>query len=319
MKNLDKLKRILRESEGDEQRLEALLEVLTTYKNKDFVEGWKVGTEALELAVKTENREGVARAHEGLATLLWKLAEYTASIEHFEQALDQYLGLGNLYAVARCYSGMGIIFGTLEEYRTAIDYFEEGLSAARRSERYHFAATITGNIGHVNFLYGKYDDSLACFKHSLEVYEELEDTEGTANIYGGMAGIYVYRGEYDQGLELVKKALALHERTGHSHGIAICMMNIGNALHKMGRLEQAKTQYERALSYVKSISLKTCEFDIVKNLSSVCSDLGHEEESAEYLRLYMDGKKEEKKLSVKQKSYQFKQRQMIRYMQDGNM
>ena len=315
---MDELERILQEAKGDEQRLEALLNVLASYKNKGFVEGWKVGVEALELAVKTENRKGTARAHEGLATVLWKLAEYSSSIEHFEQALDQYLGLGDLYAVARCYCGMGIISGTLEEYRTAIDYFEEGLSAARRSERHHFAATITGNIGHVNFLYGKYDDALACFQYSLEFYEEENEVEGIANMYGGMAGVYVYQGQYDQGLELVKKALALHQKTGHSHGIGTCMMNIGNALHKMGRLEEARTQLQSALKYARSMSLRTCEFDAVKNLSSVCAELGLEEESAEYLRHYMEGQKEEEKLSVKRKNEQFKQRQVIRHMQAGD-
>lgn len=314
MEELHTLERILGEPEGDEQRLEALLAALLFHKNADFVEGWKVGTEALELATGIGQREGVARAHEGLAAVLWKLAEYSMSIEHFEQALDQYLGLGDLHGVARCYCGMGIISGTLEEYRTAIDYFEEGLSAARRSERHHLAATITSNIGHVNFNFGRYDDALNCFEHALNVYEELNETQGIANVYGGMAGVHVYRGDYDLGLELVRKSLVLHKQVDHARGIAVSMMNIGNALHKKGKLEKARTEFKSALSYARSINLKMIEYDVLKNLSSVCSELGQEEESAQYLRLYMNGQKEEEKASVKRKNEQFRQRQTIRQM-----
>ena len=57
------------------------------------------------------------------------------------------------------------------------------------------------------------------------------------------------------------------------------------------------------------------EYDILKNLSEVCSDLGEEELASEYLNLYIDGQKEENAQSVKRKNDQFKQRQMIRELQ----
>ena len=315
MENSHNLDLKLEEAEDSKQRLAAMLELLLVYKNENFVEGWKVGNDALNLATELDNREGVAAANEGLANVLWKLAEFSTSIEHFEKALDQYLGLGDLHGAARCYCGMGIISGSLEEYRTSIEYFEEGLSAARRSNRHQLAATITSNIGHVNFNLGRYDEAMKCFNYSLAFYGEIDETQGIANVYGGMAGVHIYLGEYDKGLDLVKKSITLHKKAGHARGIAVSMMNLGNAYQRKGKLELAKTEFKSALNYTRSINLKMIEYDILKELSAVCSNLGQEEESAAYLKLYMDGQNEEKKRSVKRKNEQFKQRQMIRQMQ----
>jgi len=298
-------------------RLNTLLENLNIHKDENFVEGWRIGIDALDLATEIGSRSGMAQAHEGLANVLWKLAEYSQSIEHFELALDKFLGMGDLYGVARCYCGMGIISGTLEDYRTALEYFEDGLSASRRCAKHQMAATITGNIGHVYFNLGRYDEAMKCFAHGLEFYDELEHPNGSANMLGGMAGVHVYLGEYDKGLELAEKALNLHKKAGQTRGIAVSMMNIGSALQRKGKLELAKTQFKSALNYTRSINLKMNEYEVLKNLSSVCSDLGQEEESVEYLRLYMDGQKEENQLSVKRKNDQFKQRQMIRHMQSS--
>jgi len=301
--------------EGASKKLTAMLEALTVHKEKNFVEGWKVGIDALDLATEIDSRSGMAQAHEGLANVLWKLAEYSQSIEHFELALDKFLGMGDLYGVARCYCGMGIISATLEEYRTALEYFEDGLSASRRSAKHQFAATITGNIGHVYFNLGRYGEAMKCFAHGLEFYDELEQPHNSGNMLGGMAGVHVYLGEYDKGLELAEKALNLHKKAGQTRGIAVSMMNIGIALQRKGKLELAKTEFKSALNYAQSINLKMNEYEVLKNLSSVCSDLGEEEESVKYLKLYMDGQKEENKLSVKRKNEHFKQRQIIRKMQ----
>ncbi|TNF25062.1 MAG: tetratricopeptide repeat protein [Bacteroidetes bacterium] len=312
---IDRLERELEHADGDEKRLELLLDLVYQLKDEEFVEGWKRANEALDIAERLNDRAACARALEGLANILWKLAEFSQSISQFERALDKYLGMGDLYGVARCYCGMGIISGSMEEYRTSLEYFEEGLSAARRAGRAHLSATITGNIGHVYFNLGRYHDAMECFQHGLNFYTETNDAQGTANMLGGMAGIHVFQGEYGKGLELVRRALVLHKQEKHKRGIAVSLMNIGLALQKMGKLQQARTELKSALNYARSIGLKMSEYETLKHLSQVCSELGFEEEASQYLRLYMDGQKEENKENVKRKNEQFRQRQLIRELQ----
>lgn len=308
----------LKEATTGRQRLEALLELVSINTNDDFVEGWKYGREALSLALGFKDREAEAKALEGMANCLWKLAEFTQALENFESALDKYLSLGNLYGAARCYCDLGVISGIMEDLRMALEYFEDGLSAARRSDRPHLAATLTGNIGHVYFKMGRYDDAMKCFDHGLQYYKQIEEDHGVANMLGGMAGIHVYRGEFDLGLEIVRRSLELQKRVKHHRGIAVTMGNIGQTLQKMGKLEDAFNEYKRALNYARSFQLKVTESEMLKALSSVCSSLGKEEAAQHYLEQYMEGQTEEKKLAVKQKNEQFSQRQMIRDLQSKN-
>lgn len=294
------------------ERLSVLLLLVDENVINDYVEGWKYSTEAVELAEQVGDRTTLAKAHDALANYLWKLGEYTEALDHFEIAIDNFLGLGDLHAVARCYCGMGIIYGVLQEYRTALEYFEEGLSAARRVGKDQLAATLTGNIGHVYFKFGRYNDAINCFQHSLDYYKEVDNPHGSANMISGMAGIYVYQGEYAKGLELVRRSLELHRKAKHPRGIAVTMMNVGIALQKMGKLEEAKKELKSALNYARSINFKPTEHDALKALSEVCLELGQEEESAKYLNLYMEGEKEEKTLAVKRKTEQFRKRQEIK-------
>lgn len=314
--NIMELEKELANASVAEHRLSILLQLLHSVKETEYVDGWKYGIEALELANKLRDRESIAQAHEGLANCLWKLAEYAEALERYEVALDNYLSQGDLHGAARCYCGMGIVLGTLENYRGALDHFDDGLSAAKRAGKHELAATLVGNIGHIYFNLGNYPDAMKCFQNSYEFCKESGSSSGAANMLGGMAGIHVYQGEHHKGLELVRRGLLLHKEDGNVRGVAVAMMNIGISLQKMGKLKQAKKELKSALNYARSIDLKMTEHSILKILSEVCSQLEEHNEANKYLELYLDAQHDEKKLAVQRKSEQFRQRQMIREMQD---
>lgn len=317
--NTIQLERELANAKDDKERLSILLQLLNNVKESEYVDGWKYGSEALELAVELEDRIGVARSHEGLANCLWKLAEYDEAMEHFEKALDNFLSQGDLHGTARCYCGMGIVLGSLDNYRSALEYFDDGLSAAKRAGKHELAATIIGNIGHIYFNFGNYPDAMKCFENSYQFYQETGSASGAANMLGGMAGIHVYQGEHHKGLELVRRGLELHRQGGNVRGIAVAMMNIGISLQKMGKLEQSKKELKSALNYTRSINLKMTEHDVLKILIEVCSELEEHGQANKYLEQYLDLQQEEKKLGVQRKNEQFRQRQMIREMQEGSL
>lgn len=298
------------------EQLSTLLQLLDLLAQSDYVEGWRYGHQALELAGQLGDRMSLSAAHEDLANCLWKLAEYSDSMDHYEKALDYYLSLGDLYGAARCYSGLGIVAGTMENFKASLEYFDDGLSAAKRDGKEELAATITGNIGHVYFNLGNYGDAMNCFQSSLEFYQHQNDLVGAANMLGGMAGIHVYQGEHSKGLEFVRRSLQLHKQAKNVRGVAVSLLNIGIALQKMGRLAQAKKELKSALNYSRSINLKTTEHDILKNLSDVCSQMEEHDLASQYLELYLEAQREDKKLAVKRKNEQFRQRQQIREMQE---
>jgi len=118
--NIGQLELALKEAKQPKGRLDILLKLIKALSDKDIVrcEAW--ANEAIELAEELGGRLALARSREGLGMALWKLAEYTASMEKYDLALDAFLALGDHYGMAKCYIGKGIICGTLTEYKTAI-------------------------------------------------------------------------------------------------------------------------------------------------------------------------------------------------------
>lgn len=309
------LEKRLATCEDDFERLNLLLELADLNENDDYAEGWRLGAEALDLARKLESKAGMAKAQEEMGNCLWKLGEFSDAQINYENALDDYLILGDLHGVARCYCGMGIIAGSLENYRDALECFEDGLSAANRADQEKLSATLTGNIGHVYFNLGNYDQAMRCFEHSYSYYTEVNDAHGAGNMLGGMAGIHVYQGEFEKGMEVQRRALLRHKQAKHPRGIATGLMNVGIVFLRMGQLEKAKKEFVAALNYSRSIHLKTIEMSTLKLLSEVCSELGDEEAAHAYMTRYLEEEKDRKQKEVEEGKRKSRMRQRVLLMQ----
>lgn len=298
------LEKQLKLASSDKEKLDLLIALASHHKDDDFIDGWRYGQEALELASSLRAKESECRAHEVIAGCLWKLADYSKAMEHYETALDGFLGLADYYRMSKCYCGIGIIHGINENHQKAIENFDEGLACAKKANKAEMAATITGNIGHIYFKMGRYDDAMGCYEYSLNHHKNDGSEEGVANMLSGMAGIHVFKGEYDKGLELERRAVEICRAADYQRGIAVGFMNIGEALRRMNKLEDAKDSLKKALNYSRSINLTMLEADVLKKLSEVCGELGEDEEASTYLKRYIATEQEEKKEALKRRTEQ---------------
>ena len=304
MKDSVELENQLKKATSDKEKIDALLNLAFHHTDDDFIDGWRFGQEALELSKAMLDKESEAKAHEAIAGCLWKLTDYAVSMEHYELALDIYLSRADLYRASKCYCGMGIIHGINEDFQMSLECFEEGLFAAKKAEKLSFAATITGNIGHIYLKIGRYDDAMDCYKYSKDFHEKNGMKKGAADMLSGMAGVAVLQGDYDRGIELARRALEAFKAIGHERGIAVGIMNVGEAQRRMGKLEDAKKTLIKALNYTRSINLLMTEPQVLKKLSQVCTELNDQESANKYLELYMDSESEEKKEALRKRSEQ---------------
>ena len=304
----EQLVKQLDKSSSKQERLKVLLDLVTIYKEQDYLQGWKTANEAVSLAKALDDEPSLANAYQSLATCAWKLADYTMGLEHFVDALEVYSRIGDKYGVAKCYCGMGIINGSLEEYKTALEYFEIALENSLAAKRFELSATLKGNIGHVYFNFGQYQKALGFFKEALAQSEESGYNGVAANMLAGIAGVHVYLGDYAKGLKMVRRAYELHKKVNRDHGTAVSIMNIGITLHKMGKLEEAEYELRKALEFSRSINLKTIEQQVISELVSLYTDLDNQEQAQIFMELHQEVMREEKKLSVQRKNEQLKQR-----------
>ncbi|MCB0756193.1 MAG: tetratricopeptide repeat protein, partial [Flavobacteriales bacterium] len=269
---LDELEKNLAEAKTEKDQMDAKLALAHHHMNDDFIEGYRLGQEALDLAKILIEKEAEALAHEVIAGCLWKLSDYTLAMEHYETALDGFLSLGDLYHLSKCHCGIGIIHGINEDYQMALERFEEALRCAKKADKLQMAATVTGNIGHIYLNLGRYKDALDCYEYTYEYQKSIGFKLGAADMLSGMAGVHVLQGEYDKGLELARRAVEAAKAANHQRGVAVGIMNVGEALKRMGKPEEAKKEYKKALNYARSINLVMTETDVLKKLSEVCDE-----------------------------------------------
>lgn len=318
MNELLELEKQLADAQTEQERLGALLSLVGHHANDDFVDGWQLGQEALDLALQLQDKEAEAKAYEGIANCLWKLAHYSESLEHYEKSLDINSSLGDRYGMARCYCGMGIISGINEDFSIALERFEQALTACRAAQNVNLAMTVTGNIGHINFKLGRYNEANKCFETAMKHHKETRNYQGVGDMLMGMAGVHVYQGEFERGLELARRGIESHRKIKHQRGIGIGMMNVGVAHQKMGNLEMAKTEFLKALNYCKSINLRMSYSEILKRLSEVCTALNQPEESTKYFEEYMATENEEKRTELKAQTELINRFQRVKSLREKN-
>jgi tetratricopeptide (TPR) repeat protein len=87
---------------------------------------------------------------------------------------------------------------------------------------------------------GKYQEALQASDRALA----LNVTSMVSVIQANRAGILVMLGRYDEAIEAANTSLAREGNLTTAHSIA--WFNKGNALHSLGRIDEARTAYARA-------------------------------------------------------------------------
>lgn len=292
---------------SDAERLKAQITAAKQLEVVDYQKSCAAFERALGLAAKLNNKLAEAQCQEGMARMLWKMSDSAKAHRRYRVALAIHTELGNYYGMATSYSGLGIISSISEEYATALEFFEQALSASRKAEHHSFTAVLTANVGNVYFALGRYDDAMQCFQQALDYHNENDNFEQIAIMLTGMAGVYVYTHRYDEGLDLLHRALAMDKKVGRTHGVLMCMYNIGETYRKQGKGKKAVKQQLEVLKLAEKMGSDSMGYKIHEQLSGLYEELDEPEKSAHHLQLFMQAEQEQNKWMVKKENEKLQQ------------
>ncbi len=304
---LDALERALKEATTDAERLEAQLALAKHLEPAEHLQSCIAFDASLALALKLNNRAAEAKCQEGMARMLWKMADNPKAHKRYRIALEIHTELGNYYGMATCYGGLGIISSMSEEHTAALEFFELALTASRRAEHDSYTAVVVANIGNVYFALGRYDDAMACFERALDYHQKQHNLKESAVMLNGIAGVYVYTERFDEGLELLYKALANDKVVGNTLGVITAMYNIGETLRKQGKLKEAVAQQLRTLKLAKKTNYRLMIYQGHEHLSVLYDLLNEPEKATHHLQLFMEAERDEKKWTVKKANEKLQQ------------
>jgi tetratricopeptide (TPR) repeat protein len=252
---------------------------------RHHLQDW-ISTHRLALAAASRLHDDAAQAltlgHLGIA--YWHAGRYTEAIDHQQQALDLYRGIGDRggEATALCAIGQIQLFAgsyprALELLCAAIDIFDEiGDSRGKAFTAIH--------VGGLYTRLGRYHEALDQYREALTAFRVMGDSWHEGAILGELGVVYEYLGRSKEALEHQEMALSIWRRAGDLAGEGGTLNEFGNIYRRLGRHDEALDHHHQALTLIRQAGSHYCEAQILNDLGATSAAAGRTTEPATHHR-----------------------------------
>ena len=128
--------------------------------------------------------------------------------------------------------------------------FEYGVAEGERLKDQALLAHALVLRGEQRGVAGQYADAIADLKNGYDLEAKLGDAGRQSYALNAIANLYADQNvkDYEHALQSYRKLLAAHQAAGARQDEATAYFNIASTLEKMGRLDEARRQFEAALA-----------------------------------------------------------------------
>lgn len=236
---------------------EVLLDLSLVQNQKRSKEALKTATKALEIAVKEDRKDLMARAHLQLAIYFCRTrTNPITSLRHCDKAIKLSANFKSKRELAEVFKTMGVDYYYLSDLPKAQDNYKNALDillsvAARTNDEIRDIADIYYNLAILN----KTPNTLHLRKEYLEqsqgFYRQINSRNGVARCYDGMAVYYFYSGDTKKAFEKSQKALKIFEEEKDAEGIYLACNNLGTLKIQEGKFDEGLVYLNRSLELRK--------------------------------------------------------------------
>ncbi|MFN8285439.1 MAG: tetratricopeptide repeat protein [Chitinophagales bacterium] len=268
---IEKLKRKTR-SGSAEDRLEAQLELAVLYNQQKRKEAFAMAADVLEKAIKSDNKNFIARAHLQLAIYFCRTQTNSfSSLNHCSKALSMREHFTLRREVAEIFKTVGVNYYYLGEMQKAQESYKNALEILLGiSKKTDFEIKDIADIYYNLAILNRSAESLHLRKEYLEqaqnFYEQIGYENGVARCYDGMGVYYFYLKNKRESFGYLQKALDMMEALKDADGINLVCNNIGTLKIQQGDYEEGFKFLFRSLEMRKKsgnkISTAICYINI---------------------------------------------------------
>ncbi|MGM0558759.1 MAG: protein kinase domain-containing protein [Myxococcota bacterium] len=225
---------------------------------------------AFEAAAEAFEREGssadVLRARESLADTLRKAGDYPGAEQEARQALALAESMHSHRSMTRLLDLLGFICLETERYEEAADFARcarhRGDATADRSELARSLKIECGALMRLDRL----DEAFERGREALTIFRELGDSVGELSMLNLLAMLRHEHAAFGQARQYALEALELSEQIGEQALRGRILNNLAHACEALGRKEEARNAYVRALRW-------SHESSDLQNEARVCFNL----------------------------------------------
>jgi two-component system sensor histidine kinase/response regulator len=262
--NTDSLENIVRSGSEKERALAAYqLGMQLRYTDTDKA------IRFLETAsINTIDADIQAKASYHLGAVYYRIGNFPASKEKYQQALQQYNALGNRKSVAETEQALGAVYLIQGNLALAAEKY---LSALRYFETFKESASLVSIYNALGTLYAKQNNftlSIEYTQKAIQIYEQSSNRMQALVGYENIGNAYMTTKNYAKAAEYFNKSLKVYTELKNNAGIALSYFHLGMAYEKSGNTEVAAGHYVKALALSEKLNLTPL-------LVSCCNAIGN--------------------------------------------
>ena len=235
---------------------------------------------AMQEAEAGGDEAAVGRIVGALGSARRRLGEYGAALELSERQLAIFERLGDAEWMGRAHNYIGIALGALGRCAEAIPHLEksrdrcEAAAAAAPDHDRSVCGPVYSNLGLCHQSMGNYAAALEAFGQCLQINETTETPDQPAAPLNNIGEVYRLQGAPLRAIDYYHRAYAVAAGTGEKELMADALADEGGALLELGRTQEARVAFDRALAVGEEIHSPSVITGASAGVAEVLSRLG---------------------------------------------
>ncbi|MCK4717346.1 MAG: tetratricopeptide repeat protein [Thermoplasmata archaeon] len=183
-------------------------------------------------------------------------SEWNSAIQNFENGLELSRSVNDMRGVADAYRGLGFVYWRKGDYARAIENYEKSIGIGKRIKEKGRIGVINLEFGNVYNAKGELEKAEEYYLRSLEFLKEVKDYEQMGRAYNNLGDIHLQREEWEEAIKDFKKCRESGEIINHDTPKGWALLNLGEALARLGKVDEAVASLDEALVILSKLDMK---------------------------------------------------------------
>jgi len=240
-------------------------------------------TDAIRIAVRTEDpeTEGIARTHRAL--LQQRRGQHAAALQDARRATEQLEGRNQrMFGVAL--ANLGLVHRLRRNLQAAAGSLDEALRVLEQAGDVPNAGIALGTLGNVHRDAGRLQEAEACLRQSIALHRRCGNVRSECVGLSNLGSVLATQNRLDEAEVALQSALELSLGLGHTAAEAVVSSRLGEVLHKQGKLDAAYPMLQGALASLRRLGDERAEAEALEAMATLQQARGQPEPARASLR-----------------------------------
>jgi tetratricopeptide (TPR) repeat protein len=209
--------------------------------------------QSLSLRRDINDRLGVAKANNHIASIYFKQGDIVRSLVIYQQSLSTLREIGNNKLVAETLDNIGMIYFWKCEFGPALENCLQSLALAEEIGENKLIATALKSMSRIYIVLGELERALQYLNRSISLQEDISDQNGIAETLNLMSQVLLIKGQLNEATTYLAQAQEIFNDTKNKAGYIEIIETTSILLYQRGDFPQAIDHLNEAFEFKKDL------------------------------------------------------------------